>query len=287
MTYPVITILSNQHAVRELCEALGVSFSGYYAWKRGQSHVPSAAKMERAEQVKAVFTEHRRRYGAVRIGKELEARGLKMGRYQIRTLMKAQELVAIQPKSFVPKTTDSKHGLGRSPNLLLDRPAPKVPNEVLVGDITYIPLLDGSFLYLAAWQDQCSRKIVGWELMDTMPTDLVIKALQKAIDRRALPKGLIVHSDGGGQYAAHRFRQLLAAHDFQSSMTRKDNHYDNAMAESLFSRFKAELLEKGAFANFEEAYTEIFEYIEIYYNRKRRHSGIDYQIPEQYESKWT
>ena len=283
MSYPVIEKLSAQHPVRELCQALGVSFSAYYAWKRGQSYVLSATKAARAEQVKTVFIEHRRRYGAVRIGKELAARGLKMGRYQIRGLMKAQALVAIQPKSFVPKTTDSKHALGRSPNLLLNRAAPKAPNEVFVGDITYIPLLNGSFLYLATWQDQCSRKIVGWELMDTMTTDLVIKSLQKAIDRRALPKGLIVHSDAGGQYAAHRFRQLLAAHDFLSSMTRKDNHYDNAMAESLFSRFKAELLEKGAFASFEEAYTEIFEYIEIYYNRQRRHSGIDYQIPEQYE----
>lgn len=287
MIYPVIQSLSSQHPVRGLCGVLEVSFSGYYAWKRGQTHVLGTTKAERGKQVKAVFMEHRRRYGAVRIGKELAARGFKIGRYQIRTLMKGQELVAIQPKSFVPKTTDSKHSLGRSPNLLLDRPAPLRPNEIFVGDITYIPLLDGSFLYLATWQDQCSRKIVGWELMDNMQTNLVIKALQKAIDRRVLPKGLIVHSDGGGQYAAHRFGQLLAAHDFLSSMTRKDNLYDNAMAESLFSRFKAELLEKGAFANFEEAYTEIFEYIEIYYNRKRRHSGIDYQIPEQYELQWT
>jgi len=169
---------------------LEVSFSGYYAWKRGQTHVLGTTKAERGKQVKAVFMEHRRRYGAVRIGKELAARGFKIGRYQIRTLMKGQELVAIQPKSFVPKTTDSKHGLGRSPNLLLDRPAPLRPNEIFVGDITYIPLLDGSFLYLATWQDQCSRKIVGWELMDNMQTNLVIKALQKAIDRRVLPKGL-------------------------------------------------------------------------------------------------
>ncbi len=286
MTYSVITTLSHEHAVRPLCQVLGVSFSGYYAWKRGQSHVPSAAKMERAQHVKGVFNEHRRRYGAVRIGKELAARGLTIGRYQIRSLMKQQELVAIQPKSFVPKTTDSKHGLGRSPNLLLDRPTPQALNEVFVGDITYIPLLNSTFLYLATWQDQCSRKIVGWELLDHMRTDLVIEALQKAIDRRTIPKGLIVHSDGGGQYAFYRFRQLLAARDFRSSMTRKDNHYDNAMAESLFSRFKAELLQKGAFANFEEAYTEIFEYIEIYYNRKRRHSGINYQIPDQYELQW-
>ena len=116
-------------------------------------------------------------------------------------------------------------------------PASQAPNEVFVGNITYIPLLDGSFLYLATWQDQCSRKIVGWELMDRMPTDLVIKSLQKAIDRRSIPKGLIVHSGGGGQYAAHRFKQLLRTHDFQSSITRQDNnHYDNAMAERLQSR---------------------------------------------------
>lgn len=158
-------------------------------------YVPSAAKAERAKQIKSVFEKHHRRNGAVRIGKELAARGLKIGRYQIRTLMKTQALVAIQPKSFVPKTTHSKHTLGRSPNLLLDRPAPLQPNEVFVGDVTYIPMLDGSFLYLAAWQDQCSRKIVGWELMDTMTTNLVLKALQKAIDRRAIPKGLIVPSD--------------------------------------------------------------------------------------------
>lgn len=177
MIYPVIQSLSSQHPVRELCDALEVSFSAYYAWKRGQTHVPSAAKAERAEQIKSVFEEHRRRYGAVRIGKELAVRGLKIGRYQIRTLMKTQALVVIQPKSFVPNTTHSKHSLGRSPNLLLDRPASLQPNEVFVGDITYIPMLDGSFLYLAAWQDQCSRKIVGWELIDRMNNYLIIHIL--------------------------------------------------------------------------------------------------------------
>jgi transposase InsO family protein len=106
-----------------------------------------------------------------------------------------------------------------------------------------------------------------------------MSALGKAIDRRNLPEGLIVHSDGGGQYAFEEFRKLLRDHGFLHRMTRRDNHYDNAMAESLFSRFKAELIGKGVFESFEDAYTEIFEYIEIYYNRKRRHSGIDYQIP--------
>ena len=175
---------------------------------------------------------------------------------------------------------------GRDENLLLDRPAPQAPNEVFIGDITYIPLRQGTFLYLACWQDMFSRKIVGWELADNMRSELVIKALNKAIARRKLPEKLIIHSDGGGQYASEDFRKLVAKQHFVQSMTRKDNHYDNAMAESLFSRFKAELMDKGAFACFEDAYTEIFEYIEIYYNRKRRHSGINYQIPDQFEQKW-
>lgn len=128
----------------------------------------------------------------------------------------------------------------------------------------YIALVDGSWLYLATWQDMFSRKLVGWDLADNMRSTLIINALNKAIYRRNLPKGLIIHSDGGGQYASEDFRNLLKKHEFCQSMTRKDNHYDNAMGESLFSRFKAELMQKGAFLNFDDAYTEIFEYIEVY-----------------------
>jgi putative transposase len=131
-----------------------------------------------------------------------------------------------------------------------------------------------------------SRVIVGWELADHMRSSLVENALKKAIDRKPLSKGLIVHSDGGGQFASDSFRSLLKRHEFLQSMTRKDSHYDNAMGESLFSRFKAELLQKGAFNSFEDAYTEIFEYIEVYYNRKRRHSAIGYEIPENFEYRW-
>jgi transposase InsO family protein len=277
--YKVIVFLSVEYSIRTLCLVLSVCFSSFYAWKRGESYTLSIEKMNRSERVKKVFEEHRRRYGALRVSKELQAQGLRIGRHQTTTLMKAQGLVAIQPKSYVPKTTNSDHRLGRNRNLLLERASPCRPNEVFVGDITYIPMADGSFLYLATWQDMFSRKIVGWELADNMRSRLVMSALGKAIDRRNLPEGLIVHSDGGGQYASEEFRKLLRDHGFLQSMTRRDNHYDNAMAESLFSRFKAELIGKGVFESYEDAYTEIFEYIEIYYNRKRRHSGIDYQIP--------
>jgi putative transposase len=268
---------------------LAISKSAYYSWLRQETYVQKEAKAKKIVEVKEIFVEHRRRYGTRRIVADLQEKGYKIGRFQVRSMMKQQELVAIQPKSFVPKTTNSQHKMGRSPNLLLDeqgnRKKATRPYEILVGDITYIPLQSGNFLYLATFQDMYSRMILGWELMETMPTELTIKALQKVIDRRKVPKGMIIHTDGGGQYAAHRFRQLLKAHDFEQSMTRKDNHYDNAMGESFFSRSKSEMLENGAFANFDDAYAEIFEYIEVYYNKKRRHSGINYDFPERFEKR--
>lgn len=290
LIYQLIVMLSNIYSISLILNVLGISKSSFYAWKKQETYELKPEKSLKSEQVKAVFSEHRRRYGSRRITAELQEQGVKIGRHQVRTLMKKQQLVAIQPKSFVPKTTNSMHGLGRSPNLLLHadesyRKATK-PHEIFVSDITYIPLLGGDFLYLATFQDMYTRVIVGWELMKNMTTQLVINALQKSISRYSLPKGLIIHSDGGGQYAAHRFKQLLLAHDFLSSMTRKDNHYDNAMGESLFSRFKAELLEKGTFEKFEDAYTEIFEYIELYYNKKRRHSSINNDFPERFEKRF-
>lgn len=133
---------------------------------------------------------------------------------------------------------------------------------------------------------RCGRVIVGWDLDENMRSGLAINALVKSIDRRNLKDGLIIHTDGGGQYASEDFRKLIKKHKFDQSMTRKNNHYDNAMGESLFSRFKAELMQKGTFLNFDDAYTEIFEYIEIYYNRKRRHSSINYEIPVEFEEKF-
>jgi putative transposase len=278
--------LSAEYPVRVICSVLGASFSAYYAYFRQESHVFKAVKAERAIAVKRVFDEHRRRYSAIRVSKTLQLEGIKIGRYQTSSLMKAQDLVAIQPKSFVPKTTQSDSDAERSPNLLLGRAAVEQPDEVFVGDITYIPLTDGGWLYLAAWQDMFTHNIVGWELKDHMRTSLVLNALNKAIKRRKLPKGLIIHSDGGKQYSAKEFRDVLNKYEFEQSMTKKNNHYDNAMAESLWSRFKAELLDKGAFECLEDAYTEIFEYIEIYYNKKRMHSTLNYQTPSNFEAQF-
>lgn len=260
-----------------------VSLSAYYAWHRGQSHRLNEKKASIGRAVKTIFEEHLQRYGSRRIETELKAAGLAAGRYQIRSRMPEQALKAIQPRSFVPKTTQTKPNLLRSPNLLLESDSVNRINTVWVGDITYLPMTDGTFLYLATWMDLCSRLIAGWELSQSLDALLAIRSLEKAYWRRKPPPGLILHSDGGGQYMDKDFRRLIAQQQCRQSMTRVDNHYDNAFAESLFSRFKAELLRGGKFLDFDDAHTAIFEYIQVYYNRKRRHSALNYQSPENFE----
>lgn len=250
----------------------------------------SGEKARVSEAVKQVFDFHKRRYGWRRIQAELQDEGMQVGRHQIRQRMQEQGLIAIQPKSFVPRTTQSHPHLQRSPNLLLEpQNWPKAPNEVIVGDITYLPNAEAGYdkwLYLATWLDLFSHRIVGWQLERHMDDSLVIQALRQVIQLRQPKAGFIVHSDGGGQYGSTDFRDLLNAHDFRQSMTRKDNHYDNAHAESLFSRFKAELLDGGVFYGFEDAYYRTFEFIEGYYNTIRRHSSIGQMSPITYEERF-
>jgi len=235
--------------------------------------------------VETIFARHKSRYGYRRIKAELESVGTKIGAYQIRSLMKQKGLKAIQPKSYVPVTTNPVDDTQRCTYLLEDKKVAR-PNEVFVGDITYIRMQNDKFLYLATWQDMYSRTIVGWDLMDTMRAELVISALNKALNRRNTSKGLIIHTDGGRQYIDKGFKEILKTNGFEQSMTRKDNHYDNAMAESWFSRMKSELVKNGAFMTKTDAYTEINEYIEVYYNRQRRHSSLGYQTPAEFEKKY-
>jgi len=247
-----------------LCQLLGVSRSGYYAWRERPER-----QDQLAPKVEEVFWFHSRRYGSRRIAAELGRKAV-IGRHRVRRLMREQDLHAIQPRRYVPRTTDSRHGQRMSPNLLLEREI-KVdrPRQVIVGDITYLPLQDEDWAYLATWMDLFSRKIIGWQIADSMTAELVIEAIRKAILRERLPTGMIVHSDRGGQYVDTEFRGLLNQRGFEQSMSRADETYDNAHAESLFSRYKAELLEGGAFADLEQARSETFAYIEGYYNRVR------------------
>ena len=281
--YAFIKEQAAQFSVRELCGTLSVGRSSYYAWAAGQTHQPDG---EMAAQVKAVFWRHSRRYGSRRIKEELVAQGVAVGRTRVRRVMREQDLRAIQPRSFVPRTTDSRHEHRVSPNLLLDREPVSRPNEVVVGDITYLPLLVGEWAYLATWMDLYARLIVGWQVLERMTDELIIMAIKQAILRRKPAAGLIVHSDRGGQYVSGDFRRVLKRHGYLQSMSRADNAYDNAFAESLFSRYKAELLEGGAFRDLAEARAETFNYIEGYYNRVRRHSALGYKSPEEFEREY-
>jgi putative transposase len=281
--YRFIASEAANHPVVALCRMLGVSRGGYYGW----AGRPKSSD-DLAPRVSQVFWRHSRRYGSRRIAAELQAEskteGECIGRRRVRRLMRQLELRAIQPRRFVPRTTNSRHGQQMSPNLLLERGL-KVerPRQVMVGDITYLPLQGGGWAYLATWLDLYSRKIVGWQVAETMTANLVIEAMAQVIRRERPAPGLVVHSDRGGQYVATEFRALLKRAGFEQSMSRAEEPYDNAHAESLFSRYKAELLEGGAFADVEEARMETFTYIESYYNRVRRHSALGYQSPENFE----
>ena len=264
---------------------LGVARSSYYRCVKPQVESDQAAQLR--ESVREVFFSHSRRYGSRRIEAELKSIGAGIGRHRIRRMMKEECLRAIQPRSFVPRTTNSGHNLGYCENLLIGRKLPpEKPNEVIVGDITYLPLEDGSFAYLATWADLFSRLVIGWEVDDSLEERLVIAAFEKGLRMRGQLRGAIVHSDRGGQYASGRFRSLLKATGSRQSMSRAAESYDNAYAESLFSRYKAELLEGGAFSGLEQARLETFNYIEGYYNRVRRHSSLGYVSPEEYERKY-
>ncbi|MBX6381045.1 MAG: IS3 family transposase [Thermoflavifilum aggregans] len=209
-----------------------------------------------------------------------------MGRYRVSKTLSRYGLKAIQPRSFVPRTTDSRHTYQISHNLLLDRNKPQKPNEVWVGDLTYIPLSGGNWCYLSVFMDLYSRRIIGWELQDNIKEQLACRTLSKAIRSRKIPKGLIIHTDRGGQYGGHKFRSIIHEKKMLHSMSLADNPYDNAFMESCFSRFKAELLQDGIFETIEDAYTEIFKYIEMYYNTQRIHSSLGYQSPHEFEKQF-
>ena len=284
MIYGLIQELSPAYPIRVLCKVFGVSKSAYYDYANGKSGHISDAKSDLREAVLAIFTQHKRRYGSRRIMLELRAQGFEVGRDQVRSLMRQLSLQAIQPRSFVPRTTRSDPARARSPNLLLDRkPLCRGLREVIVGDITYWPAAR-DWLYLSVWMDLFSRRILGWTIAEHMQAELITQAFAKVLHHGRLDPGTIIHSDGGGQYKSGRFRELLRKHQLKQSMTRVDNHYDNAFIESLFSRIKAELMDQyPRFSDIRQAQIKLFEYIDGYYNTQRRHSSIGGISPIHFE----
>lgn len=264
-----------------VCDVLKVSRSAYYAWRSHKASPRQQRDAELTPWVRALFWKHRRRYGARRIASELSDRNELCSPRRVAKLLKNQGLRAIQPKSFVPKTTDSRHGLGYSPNLLLETPSPTDINQLWVGDITYVPLRSGAFGYLALLMDRYSRYVVGWHLDETMSDGLVLPVLNMAIrDRQPLTR-LIHHTDRGGQYASARYRAVLQRADFRQSMSRAANCYDNAFMESCFGTIKTEL-EMTDYQDHRAARREIADYIH-YYLAQRKHSALGYLTPRQFE----
>jgi putative transposase len=264
------------------CSVLGVCRSAYYAWRQREPSPRDEREARLTPLVRAIFWKHRRRYGARRIAAELADRGEQCSPRCVAKILKNQGLRALQPKSFVPKTTDSRHLLGYSPNLILDAPDPCRPDQLWVGDITYVPLSDGTFCYLATLMDRYSRDIVGWELAESMTDELTLTALRMAIRERQPMADLVHHTDRGGQYASTRYRAVLRRAGMVQSMSRAGNVYDNAFMESCFGTFKTEL-EMTEYENCWAARRAIDEYID-YYRIERKHSALGYLSPTQFES---
>ena len=278
-------VLREEFAAAAVCDLLEVSRSGFYAWRSLQESRRAEQDRELSPVIEEVFWHHRRRYGARRLAVELSSRGIACGVARVAKLMKTAGLRAIQPRSYRPKTTESRHRLGYNQNLLVSRAAPRKVNAVWVGDITYIPLAtrtsSGRFGYLALVMDLCSRRIVGWEYDHSMSEHLVLGALARAIRERQPEPGLIHHTDRGGQYASKRYRDVLRRAGMAQSMNAAESCYDNAFMESCFGTVKTEL-ELVEYADGPAAVRELTEYIR-YYNGDRRHSSLGYVSPAEFE----
>ncbi len=263
-----------------LCSTLEVSRSGYYKWLAGTS-AKTQSDEALVQAVTHIYWAHRRRYGARRIVEELHDMGIECGRKKVRKVMKQRGFQAIQPKSFKPRGTESRHRLGYNDNLLIDRQITR-QGEAWVGDITFVPCADVRFCYLAVLMDLYSRRIVGWSLRDDMKEELVVAALTQSIRDSSPAVGLIHHSDRGGQYAGKRYRSILSRARLIQSMSRANNCYDNAFMESCFGTIKTEL-EMSEYKNVKEARRDIASFIS-YYNHRRKHSALGYRTPAQFEA---
>jgi len=271
----------SSHGVQKMSRVLGASRSGYYRWKRGPEGKRQKDNEKILMEIKESHKMSRRTYGSPRITKDLQARGTKCSENRVARLMKIHGIIAKTKKKF-KATTNSKHNLPVAENLLNQNFVTEKPNTVWASDITYIPTLEG-WLYLAVILDLYSRQVVGWAMSDRLTSDFVIKALYQAIGRRRPASGCILHSDRGVQYASDDFRDVLKTYGFIQSMSRKGNCYDNAVAESFFHTLKTEHVYDYRYETRSEAIQSVFEYIEMFYNRQRRHSALGYRSPISFE----
>jgi len=276
--------MRDQYSILALCRELEVSPSGYYDWSQRQTS-PGPRALENqilATRITELHQQSRQTYGSPRIVMELRKSGARHGRNRVARLMKQQGLCGRQKARYRVQTTDSHHNQPIAPNRLAEAPKATAPNQIWVADMTYIQT-GQNWLFVAAIMDLYSRKIVGWAMGEHIDTALVLKALFMALLHRQPPANLLFHSDRGVQYASTDYRTALAQAGLVASMSRKGNCYDNAAMESFWSTLKLELVYRRDFLTRAHARSEIFDYIEVFYNRQRSHSALNYLSPVDFE----
>ena len=265
-----------------MCNVLQVSRSGYYSWRSRPKSNQSQKRQSLEVTIRETHRQNREVYGSPRIHKELESQGIPCSENTVAKIMQEAGIQAKTMKKFTV-TTDSNHSDPVAENALnRDFDRTTRPNQIWVSDITYIWTLQG-WMYLTCVVDLYSRKVVGWSMSSRMTKEFVMDALQMAMEQRCPEAGLLHHSDRGSQYCSLAYRRLLAANGITCSMSRKGNCWDNAVMESFFATLKKELVHHERYQTREEARQSIFEYIEVFYNRSRRHSALGYISPEQFE----
>jgi putative transposase len=282
--YAFIESLRQRFRVADMCRWLNLARSGFYRWRQ-RNPSPRAVQRETVRNaVVEVYHKFYKRYGAPRITEELNALGLACSKNHVAQILQIEGLKARNGKAFKYQPNASAT-YGVADNLLARNFSASRPDEKWVSDITFIDV-DGEWMHLAVIMDLHSRQIIDWAVDETMTTELVLEAFQMAVSRRQVKPGLILHSDRGVQYRAGEYQDTLARHQIQCSMSRKGNCWDNAAMESFFSRLKVELVYAEDFKSSEQAYRSLFEYIEVFYNRVRRHSSLGYVSPVQFEQQY-
>jgi transposase InsO family protein len=281
LTFAFIAEHTDAFPLTWMCEALEVSASGYYAWATRTDSPTQKWRAELVEAIEEIHAEVKQRYGSPRMAAELQARAYACSENTVARLMKAHKIQARTRKRFV-RTTDSKHGLAVAENLLDRDFEPTGPNESWCVDIPYVGTREG-WLYLAVVEDLFSRRVVGWSMDDSMESRLVVDALSMALARRRPGAGLLAHSDRGSQYASEHYQRVLSEEGIVCSMSGVGQCWDNAPVESFFGRMKCEIAGSEMFATKDHAKAEIFEYLEVFYNRVRLHSSLGFVSPEEFE----
>ena len=275
MKYAFIEEYRYEHRISTMCRVLGVSRSGYYSWWRQEETLGS--EMAMVAQIKEVYEQSRGLYGSPRIAAELRDRGVPCTKNRIARIMRKQGITAKTKRKF-KVTTNSKHTKVVSENLVKQEFHAERPNQLWTSDITYVWTKEG-WLYLALILDVCTRMIVGWAVSARLTSGFVVEAFDRALRAHQITPEMIFHSDRGSQYASDELRAALAAVGIRQSMSGTGNCYDNAITESLIHTIKTELIYLRRYETREEATSSIFEYIEVFYNRRRRHSALNYKSP--------